>query len=401
MNRALYRTAALAALPAALLLSGCKPSGAPAGMAQRPAPEVAVYTAQAETTPIIVELPGRTAPYLVADVRPQVNGIIQKRLFVEGGDVKEGDLLYQIDPAMYQAALESAKAALARAEATLPPLRNKADRYKELVAIKAVSQQEYDDILAVCAQSKADIEAARAALDVARINLAYTRVTAPAAGRIGRSLVTVGALVTANQPAPLATIQQLDPIYVDVTQSSASLLRMKQNLASGRLQGARADEARVKLILEEGSHYPIEGVMGFRDVTVDPVTGSVTLRMLFPNPQTVLLPGMYVRAVVQEGVQAGAILLPQQCVSRNMRGEATALIVNASDKIESRVLKIDRAIANKWLVREGIASGDRVVAEGFQRIAPGVAVKVVPFATQPAASAPPAAAGAQPPAAKH
>ena len=400
MNRALYRTAALATLQAALLIAGCKPAGAPAGMAQRPPPEVAVYTAQAEAASITVDLPGRTAPYLVADVRPQVSGIIQKRLFVEGGDVKEGDLLYQIDPAMYQAAHDSAKAALARAEATLPPLRNKADRYKELVAIKAVSQQEYDDILAVCAQSKADIEAARAALEAARINLAYTRVTAPAAGRIGRSLVTVGALVTANQPAPLATIQQLDPIYVDVTQSSASLLRMKQSLATGRLQGARADEAKVKLILEEGSHYPIEGTMGFRDVTVDPVTGSVTLRMIFPNPDNVLLPGMYVRAVVQEGVQASAILLPQQCVSRNMRGEATCYVVNASDKIESRILKVDRAVGNKWLVREGVASGDRIVAEGFQRIAPGVAVKAVPFMAQ-AAATPATAAGAQPPAAKH
>lgn len=400
MNTTLCRTAVLATLSAALLLPGCKPKGAPAGMAQRPPSEVAVYTAKVETMPITVELPGRTAPYLVADVRPQVSGIIQKRLFVEGGDVKEGDLLYQIDPAMYQAAHDSAKASLARAEATLPPLRNKADRYKELVAIKAVSQQEYDDILATCAQAKADIEAAKAALEAARINLAYTRVTAPAAGRIGRSLVTVGALVTANQPAPLATIQQLDPIYVDVTQSSASLLRLKQSLASGRLQGARADEAKVKLILEEGTHYPLEGTMGFRDVTVDPVTGSVTLRTIFPNPENTLLPGMYVRAVVQEGLEPRAILVPQQAVTRNMRGEATAMIVNAEEKVEVRILKVDRAIGNKWLVREGLASGDRVIAEGFQRIAPGVVVKAVPFTGQTAATAA-APAPQAPAAAKH
>jgi membrane fusion protein (multidrug efflux system) len=361
-----------------LILGGCgqqATSGPPKGGP----PEVAVVTMQPKPVAITTELTGRTSAYLVAEVRPQVGGIIQKRLFTEGGDVKAGSVLYQIDPATYQAAYAGARAALARAEANFSTTRLRAERYKELVAIKAVSQQDYDDITAVLKQSEADIEIGKAAVETARINLAYTRVTAPISGRIGKSSVTAGALVTANQGSALATIQQLDPVYVDVTQSSANLLRLQQSMASGKLKRNGAGQAKVKLILEDDTQYPWGGTLQFRDVTVDPTTGSVILRVVFPNPKGVLLPGMFVRAVVEEGVNRQAILVPQQAVLRDPKGAPNTLIVDAEGKVQQRILILDRAIGDAWLALSGLAPGDRVIVEGMQKVKPGASVKVVPF----------------------
>ena len=342
------------------------------------APEVSVVVMKPERVAIITELPGRTSAFLVAEVRPQVSGIIQKRLFSEGGDVKAGEVLYQIDPATYETAYSGAKAALARAEANVISIRNRFQRYKELVAINAVSQQDYDDVFAALKQAEADVEANKASTEAARINLAYTRVTASINGRTGKSNVTVGALVTANQPTPLTTIQQLDPIYVDATQSSANLLQLKQNLAAGRIKGGSPDQARVKLLLEDGTPYPLEGTLKFSDVTVDPSTGSYILRVVFPNSKHMLLPGMYARALVQEGVAEQAILAPQQGVSRDPKGNPFVLIVDAEGKVQQRVITVDRAIGDKWLVSSGLAPGDQVIIEGIQKVRPGTSVKVVP-----------------------
>jgi len=376
-------------LAGALMLSGCgkKESG---GQPQMGIPEVAVVTIQPERVMLTTELPGRTSAYLISEVRPQVSGIIQKRLFTEGSDVKEGEVLYQIDPAIYKATYDSAKAALARAEANLVPLRLKVERYAELVEINAVSRQEYDDASAALKQAEADVESGKASVESARINLEYTRVTAPISGRIGRSSVTNGALVTANQPAALATIQQLSPIYVDVTQSSAELLRLKQNLASGLLKTAGADEAKVKLILEDGSPYALPGTLKFSEVTVDQSTGSITLRAIFPNPKHVLLPGMFVRAVLDEGVDENAILVPQRGVTRNPTGNAMVMVVGSEEKVEPRVIKVIRTVGENWLVSEGLKAGDRVILEGLQKARPGAQVRTVPFESK--ADATPAAA---------
>ncbi|MCX5914506.1 MAG: efflux RND transporter periplasmic adaptor subunit, partial [Deltaproteobacteria bacterium] len=301
---------ATAVLFGALILAGCGQNSTAKAPSQAGPPEVVVVEVKPQPVAINTELPGRTSAYLIAEVRPQVGGIIQKRFFKEGSDVKAGAVLYQIDPAMYQAAYDSARAALARAEANVTSNRYRAERYKELVEIKAVSRQEYDDAAAALKQAEADIAAGKAAVETARINLAYTRVTAPITGRIGKSSVTVGALVTASQGIPLATIQQIDPVYVDVTQSSATLLRLQQSMASGILRRDSANRAKVKLILEDNTPYPLEGTLQFQDVTVDPTTGSVILRIVFPNPKGVLLPGMFVRAIVEEGVNPKAILVP-------------------------------------------------------------------------------------------
>lgn len=357
--------------------SGCGQQGTksqPPGM-----PEVSAVTVQPERVAITTELPGRISAYLIAEVRPQVSGIIQRRLFREGADVKAGDVLYQIDPATYSAAYASARAALARAEANVTAIRYRAERYKELVASKAVSQQEYDDAAAALKQAEADIQAGKAAVETARINLAYTRVTAPISGRIGKSSVTVGALVTAGQGTALTTIQQLDPIYVDVTQSSASLLRLQQKMASGALKESEPRSKKVKLLLENGTPYALEGTLQFRDITVDPSTGSFILRIVFPNPNGILLPGMFVRAVLEEGVNEQAILVPQQGVSRDPKGNPAAFIVDAEGKVQKRMLTIDRPIGDKWLVSSGLAAGDRVIVEGIQKVKPGVPVKIVPF----------------------
>jgi len=357
-------------------LSGCGKGGGPI---QRPPAEVAFVTMRPEKITLSTELAGRSAAYLLADVRPQVGGIIQKRLFEEGSDVKEGDLLYQIDPAVYEANYAGARAALARAEANLTAIRLKTERYKELVAINAVSRQNYDDAFAALKQAEAEIEVARAAAEAARINLAYTRVAAPISGRIGKSSVTIGALVTAHQPFALAVIQQLDPIYVDVLQSTSDLLRMQRRMADGRLQRDEAGHKKVNLIMEDGVVYAHEGAMQFRDITVDPASGSVILRIVFPNPEKVLMPGMFVRAVVNEGVNEGAILVPQQAVTRDARGNAYALLVNAGGKVEQRKIAIDRALGDRWLVSEGLAECDRVIVEGLQKIRPGMPVKPVPY----------------------
>ncbi|HQR45433.1 MAG TPA: efflux RND transporter periplasmic adaptor subunit [Thermoanaerobaculia bacterium] len=351
--------------------------------------EVAVVAVKPERIVLTTELPGRTSPYLVAEIRPQVNGLIRERAFEEGSDVRAGDLLYQIDPAPYQAAYEQAKAALAMAEANVPAARLRAERLKGLVEIRATGRQNYDDALAALQQAEASVAASRAAEESARINLSYTPIRAPIPGRIGKSSVTVGALVTAYQPVPLAVIQQLDPIYVDVTQSSAEILRLKQSLASGRLKRSGEGWSRVKLVLEDGAPYALEGKLKFRDVTVDPTTGSVTLRMVFPNPDHVLLPGMFVRAIVEEGVDEEAILVPQQGVTRDQKGQPYALVAGRDGKVEQRMLALDRAVGDQWLVSKGLGPDDRVVVEGLQRVRPGSEVKTVPFA--PAKAAPAAA----------
>jgi membrane fusion protein (multidrug efflux system) len=342
-------------------------------------PEVAAMTVQPQEIELTTELPGRTSAYLVSEIRPQVNGIIQKRLFAEGSDVKSGQVLYQIDPAPFEAALESAKASLAKAEANLPAVRLRYERYRALLIEKAVSQQDYDDREAALNQAEAEIQYGKAAVKTARINLSYTRVAAPISGRVGKSSLTAGALVTAYQALPLATIQQLDPIYVDVPQSTSELLRLKRRLEDGRLNQNGTSHSKVKLILEDGTMYPLEGTLQFRDVTVDPTTGSVILRIVFPNPGGALLPGMFVRAVVKEGMNEHAILIPHRAVSRDPEGNPYALVVNAEEKVQERVLTVDRAIGDKWLVSSGLASGDRVIIEGIQKARPGASVKVIPF----------------------
>lgn len=372
--------AATGALLAGLALSGCGQFKKAAAPPPPPVPEVAVVVMRPERITLTTELAGRVSAFLVAEVRPQVSGIIQKRRFAEGGDVKAGDLLYQIDPAFYAAAHASARATLAKAEANLTSTRLRAERYQKLVAAKAVSQQDYDDITAGLLQAEAELEAGKAGVEAARINLAYTGITAPISGRAGRSAVTIGALATAHQAVPFTTIQQLDPVYVDAPQSSANLLRLKQNLASGNLKGDSVNRAKVKLLLEDGTAYPLEGVLQFSDVTVDPSTSSFILRMTFPNPAQALLPGMYVRAVIEEGVNEQALRVPQQGVSRDPKGNPVALVVAGDGKVQQRRLVLDRALGDHWLVASGLVPGDRVIVEGMQKAKPGMFVKAVPFA---------------------
>ena len=359
-----------------LLSGGCdrkQPAPPPA------VPEVAVVTVQPQRVVLTTELPGRISAHLVAEIRPQVGGILQKRLFTEGSDVKAGQVLYQIDPAPFQATLDNARAGLGRSEANLPAIRLRSERYREALVDKAVSQQDYDDAAGALKQAEADVRYWKATVETASINLRYTRITAPVSGRIGKSNVTDGALVTANQPAALALIQQLDPVYVDVTQSSAELLRMKRNLEDGRIQQDGTNRNKVSLILEDGTRYPLKGTLQFRDVSVDSTTGSVVVRVDFPNPKHTLLPGMFVRAEVEEGVNKQAILIPQQAVSRDPKGNPVALIVDAGGKVEQRRLTLDRAIGDKWLVSSGLVSGERVIVEGVQKARPGSVVKVVLF----------------------
>lgn len=376
---------ALVALASFLLLGGCD-SGHSQQVTQAPVPEVAFVSIEPQPVELTTELPGRTCAYLMAEIRPQVNGIIQKRLFKEGSDVKAGELLYQIDPAPFQVAYDSAKASLGKAQANLPATRSRAERYKELLVDKAVSRQDYDDAAATVGQVQAEVEYWKTAVEAARINLGYTRVTAPISGRIGRSSVTDGALVTAYQPTSLATVQQLDPIYVDVTQSSADLLRLKRHVEAGRLTADGENGRKVRILLEDGTPHSSEGTLQFRDVTVDPATGSFTLRVVVPNPRHMLLPGMFVRAVIQEGIAEQAILVPQQGVSRNPKGEPIALVVNEGGTVEQRVLSLNRAIGDKWLVSSGLSAGDRVIVEGMLSVRPGAAVKAVSFNSPKAGS---------------
>jgi membrane fusion protein (multidrug efflux system) len=381
--------AVLGALAGTLGLGGCgNQTSAGAGPASMPPPEVGVVVINPQPVTLTRELSGRTSPLLIAEVRPQVGGIIRERLFAEGSKVKAGEVLYRIDPATYQVALESAMAALTRAEANLIPARLKEQRLAELVAIKAVSKQDYDDVQAALKQAEADVAVSKAALEGARINLDYTRITAPISGRIGRSAITVGALVTANQAAPLATIQQIDHLYVDVTQTTAELLRLQKHLTSGALTNHAAGSAKVKLLLEDGTVYPYEGTLKFSDVTVNQSTGSVTLRTVFPNPEQLLLPGMFVRAVVEEGVNEQAILVPQRGVTRDLKGEAMVMLVGAEEKVEPRGIKVSRTVGDNWLVNEGLRAGDRVILEGIQKARPGTVVKALPFGGSPAAASP-------------
>lgn len=344
---------------------------------EAPTPEVGVITLQPESAALTSELAGRLTSYMVSDVRPQIGGIIQKRLFEEGSMVKKGQLLYQIDPAPFQAAYDQAVANLKRAEATLKSVRAKADRYAELVNINAVSKQDAEDAAAARDQAAAEVAAAKAAVQTARINLDYTRVTAPISGRIGRSTFTPGALVTAGQAQALATIQTLDPIYVDVTQSGAELMALREAFLSGNIKGGDAQTAKVRIILPSGKVYEHEGTMKFSEVSVDPSSGSAVIRAAVPNPDGLLLPGMYVKAQLTEGIASNAILAPQQAISRNERGEAVAMLVNAEGKVEPRIVSAARAVGNKWLITDGLKAGETLIVDGFLKIRPGAPVKAV------------------------
>ncbi len=418
INDTVKRIVTMGGLVAGLIASGCNSQQA----APPPAiPEVAIVTINPERTVLTTELPGRTSAYLIAEIRPQVNGIVQKRLFDEGSDVRAREVLYQIDPAPFQAAydnavanlavtrkaadraragLEASAAGITRQRATLDLARTNRWRFEELFKGKAVAASQRDQaateaevaeaaLRAAEAQEKSDREAvaaaeaaiqqAEAAVEAARINLAYTRIAAPISGRIGKSNVTVGALVTAHQGNPLAVVQQIDPIYVDATQSSAALLQLRRNIAAGRINSNGPNQTRVKLLLEDGTPYPLDGSLKFSEVTVDPSTGSFILRMVFPNPKHILLPGMYVRAVVQEGEVGTAILVPQQGISRDPKGNPFALIVDDSNKVEQRMITVARTIGDRWLVSEGLKAGERLIVEGSQRVRPGASVKAVPF----------------------
>ncbi|MDY0205720.1 MAG: efflux RND transporter periplasmic adaptor subunit [Pseudomonas sp.] len=365
MTRASSSTiAASLTLAGALLLSACDKPSEPASEQQRPAPKVGIVTLSSESFTLTSQLPGRTAAYRIAEVRPQVNGIIQKRLFKEGSDVKANEQLYQIDPALYQANLKSAQASLLAA-------RSLADRYKVLVDERAVSRQQYDDAHANRLQ-------AEAVLERAQIEQRYTRVLAPISGRIGRSSVSEGALVNNGQVQELAVIQQLDPIYVDVTQSANDLLRLRRELANGQLEKAGDNAAQVSLKLQDSSAYSHMGTLEFSEVSVDAGTGSVTLRAVFPNPDGVLLPGMFVHANLVSGVQSQAILAPQQGITRNPKGQPTAMVVNADNTVEVRTLKAERTVGDRWLVTEGLQEGDRLITEGIQFVQPGVSVDPYP-----------------------
>jgi membrane fusion protein (multidrug efflux system) len=368
---------AAAALAVALVLVACSPSQADSGAGASPAPVVGVITVQAQDLALSTELAGRTTPYLIAEVRPQVSGLVQARSFGEGAEVKAGQTLYQIEAARYESALDSAKASLAKAEANLTATRLRAGRYDELAGIEAVSKQARDDAQAALKQAQAEVLAAQAQVRAAQIDLNYTRVSAPISGRIGRSSVTAGALVTANQSETLATIQQLDPIYVDVTQTSAELLRLQKDMAEGRLRAN--GRANVKLLLEDGSVYPLQGKLQFSEVSVDPGTGSVTLRAVFPNPKRQLLPGMYVRAIVEKGVGQQAILIPQQSVTRDAKGQATALVLGADNTVQARTLQIGQSVGNQWLVTGGLKAGEQVIVDGLQKVQPGAPAQGTPW----------------------
>lgn len=344
-----------------LLIAGCKE---PEQAATTNVPEVGVVTLKTQSVLLSSDLPGRTSAFRVAEVRPQVSGIIQKRLFSEGAVVKKGQQLYQIDPATYQAAYDKAKA-------NLDTTRNLTERYKRLVESRAISRQQFDDADANYRQAQADLR-------MAQINLEYTKVLAPIDGRISRSVVTEGALVNTNQTEALASINQLDPIYVDVTQPSTDMLRLRREVASGQLSMAGPDQVKVQLTLEDGTPYSQSGALKFTEVTVDPGTGAVTMRAAFPNPENILLPGMFVHANLAEGVRDQAILVPQQGVTRDLKGQATALIVGAGNKAELRDIRVIRTIGNQWLVESGLGAGDKVITEGVQRVKPEMELVPVP-----------------------
>jgi membrane fusion protein (multidrug efflux system) len=366
-----------ALIPLLFALVGCKSSTADGppqgggGGGERPPTEVGVVTLKVETVPLQTELAGRTTASLVSELRPQISGIVKARTFQEGAHVKVGQVLYEIDPAMYRAILAEANADVTASKATLDSAKLKDDRYANLAKIEGVSKQEADDAHAAHELALAAVSQKQAALEAARINLDYTSIKAPISGRIGTSAITVGALVTANQPAPLATIRSLDPIYVDLTQSSEARLKLRAELGGGKVQ---AGSTKVKLKLGDGSLYPQEGTLQFAEVAVDEATGTVTLRAQFPNPDDTLLPGMYVRAVLDQAINSAAILAPQQGITRDAKGNATALVVGAGDKVEQRTLVADRAIGDRWLVTSGLAAGDKLIVEGLNKIGPGMPV---------------------------
>jgi membrane fusion protein (multidrug efflux system) len=368
----------LAAAAVLVLACGGKPAALPA-----PVPvEVGVVELAPAAVTLTRELPGRTSAFRVAEVRARVNGIVLRRLFTEGSDVREGQRLFLIDPAPYQAALDGARAALARAEAARTNARLLAERYAGLVEDRAVSRQENDGAQAGLATAEADVAAARAAEQMARLNLGYTQVTAPVSGRIGRSVVTEGAYVQAAQATLLATVQQLDPVYVDVTQSASEVLKLRRDLESGLLQGAGQGRARVRLVTDDGREFAQAGTLQFTDVTVDPGTGSIALRILFPNPKGELLPGLFVRARIEEAVSPRALLVPQAGVTRDQKGLPVALVVNADKKVERRPLVTDRTVGDAWLVTEGLRAGEQVIVEGLQRVRPGTLVNPVPASSR-------------------
>ena len=366
-GRSRWRVAALLLLP---ILAACEDKKQAA--AAPPPPPVTVVRLQPQAVPIQTVLPGRTSPFQVAEIRPQVSGVLQQRLFREGEAVTAGQPLFQIDPAPYRAALASAEASVARAEAAQQSARATANRYRPLVAQNAVSRQDYDNALGAQRQAEADVASARAAVESARIDLTRTRLVSPIAGRTGRAALTVGALVTGNQTNALLTVTQLDPILVDLNQPATTLLRLRRDLDAGRLRRSAEGDAEVRLLLDDGTEYAHPGRLQFSEVTVDADTGSVTLRATFPNPDGILMPGMFVRARLESGVAEDAILVPQQAVTRNQRGEATTLVVDEEGTVRQRVIQARQAIGNKWLVGEGLSPGDRVVVEGVQRVRDGV-----------------------------
>lgn len=385
-----FRLSTPAALVATLALSACGRSEAPPP--QMAPAEVAVVTMKQEKVSLTRELPGRTNAYLLSEVRPQVTGIVKQRLFTEGAQVKAGQPLYQLDDAAYQANLASAKASLARARASLTQAELNARRSDELVRIDAVSRQDHDNATATLAQAKADVAAAEAAVQSSTVTLNYARITSPIGGRIGKSSVTPGALVTANQAAALATVQQLDPVYVDLTQSASELLQLRKEVAAGTL--TRSGNVPVRILLEDGSLYKHEGKLDFTDVSVDPGTGSYALRVTVPNPDNILMPGLYVRAIVGSGMRDHAILVPQQGIARDPKGNTSAMVVGKDGKVEARPVKVSRTIGDQWLVEDGLAAGDRVIVAGLQKIRPGAPVKAVEAADQTAPTQSPASGAA-------
>jgi len=389
-HRLLPPRAAIFVISATLALAACQRSNAPAAAAGGAPGQVSVVTLQPQSVLLTRELPGRASASLVAEVRPQANGIVKRRLFTEGGTVKAGQPLYQLDDATYRADVASSEATLARAQATLETARLNARRSADLARIDAISRQDNENAAAALAQAEADLKAAQAALQRSTILLDYARITSPISGRIGKSAVTQGALVTANQANALATVQQLDPMYIDLTQSSSELLQLRQELAAGKLSAAR--DVPVQLLLEDGRRYPHDGKLAFSDVTVDPSTGSYYLRVTVPNPDNTLLPGMYLRAVVGSGRRDGALLVPQQGLTRDPKGDASVMVVNQDNKVEQRAVQVSRTIGDKWLVDGGLAAGDRVIVAGLQKVRAGMPVQ----ATEAGADAAPAQGAAAP-----
>ena len=384
-------TSELLASATVLCLLGLTACGKPPQRAPQ-TPEAGVAVMKTQAVPLTTELPGRTSPFALSEVRPQISGIIQERLFTEGSNVKKGQVLYRIDPAPYRAAVDQAKAQVANAEASLATLKLKAERYGQLIKQNSISQQDYDDARAAYGQAQANVQQAKAQLETAQINLGYTDIKSPISGRVGVSALTQGALATSGQTTALTTVQTLDPIYVDVTQSTSELLRLESEIRSGRARKDAPLTAKVRLTLEDGSAYPLEGKLEFTDITEDPTSGTVTLRALFPNPQGTLLPGMFVRAQVNQALAPDAILVPQPGVTRDPKGGATVLVVNAQNKAELRNIEVGQAVGPNWLVTKGLQPGDKVIVEGLQRVQAGGAVRPVPAGS--AASRPPARQGA-------